>query len=289
MIPSGKLKLFILLCCIAPFSAWAQDLHKEKQFIEFLVRTRGYEKAIYAIDHLDMSSASPGFRDSMMFYKSISHFSLQQLEASIEGFAGIHSPTLFYPSRFLGAYGQTYQKQYDRALLELSKTKVEDTLINALKSFQEAGIHLLRRDTAAYRSVSAGFQYKHFALSNEERALDNIYMDMASHNQKSYLMAGIMSAVLPGSGKIYAGKLGEGLYALISSAVLAAITYENYTKAGPTHIKTLFFGGLFATFYIGNIYGSVASVKQYRTEFNESTDHSILFNLHIPLRTLFLQ
>jgi len=69
--------------------------------------------------------------------------------------------------------------------------------------------------------------------------------------------------------------------------MLGAITYENYRKEGFRNYKTITFGSLLTVFYAANIYGSVYSVKIYREEFNQQLHHAVLFNMHIPIRTVF--
>ena len=67
----------------------------------------------------------------------------------------------------------------------------------------------------------------------------------------------------------------------------AAITAENWYKRGFTNWKTILFGSIGTIFYIGNIYGSVASVNVYYDEFNEKQNARILYHIHIPLRSIF--
>ena len=97
----------------------------------------------------------------------------------------------------------------------------------------------------------------------------------------------MLSAVIPGAGKVYIKKYGGALSSLLTCGILGLLTYENYNKAGPTSFKTVFFGSLFSVFYIGNIYGSVYAVKDYRNDFKEKIEYRILFNIHIPLRNAF--
>jgi hypothetical protein len=58
-------------------------------------------------------------------------------------------------------------------------------------------------------------------------------------------------------------------------------------KDGVSSPRFIIYGSLFSLFYIGNIWGSALSVKIKRQEFNEKIDEQILFDMHIPLRTLF--
>ena len=89
--------------------------------------------------------------------------------------------------------------------------------------------------------------------------------------RKSPAVAGMMSAVVPGSGYMYAGRYGDGIVALIVNGAfiagtVAAIHQENYAVAAIV-------GGIGVPFYIGNIYGSANAATKWnisvRKEFRE--------------------
>ncbi len=79
--------------------------------------------------------------------------------------------------------------------------------------------------------------------------------------RKSEALAGIMSAVLPGSGYIYAEHYGDGITAFLINALaiagtVTAVYHENYAVAGIV-------GGIGLPFYLGNIYGSANAAKKW--------------------------
>ena len=79
--------------------------------------------------------------------------------------------------------------------------------------------------------------------------------------EKSPVLAGVMSAILPGSGYIYAERYGDGITAflingLFIAGTIAAIHQENYAVAGIV-------GGVGLPFYLGNIYGSANAAKKW--------------------------
>ena len=131
------------------------------------------------------------------------------------------------------------------------------------------------------------YTYNWYTLTDAENKLNQYHKLLSTKKKKSPWIAGCMSMVIPGSGKIYSGKIGEGISAMLSHAILAGITVENYRKVGAGNFKTIFFGSLFSIFYLGNIYGSMISVQVSNSEFNTIYDNKILFDIHIPLRTVF--
>jgi len=79
--------------------------------------------------------------------------------------------------------------------------------------------------------------------------------------QKSELLAGILSAILPGSGYVYAGQYGDGLTAFLLNGLFIAGTVTAVQNAWyPAAALT---GGIGLPFYVGNIYGSANAAKKY--------------------------
>jgi tetratricopeptide (TPR) repeat protein len=78
---------------------------------------------------------------------------------------------------------------------------------------------------------------------------------------KSPLLAGIFSAVVPGSGHAYAGHYGDGVTAfllngLFITGTVVAIQQENYAVAGAVGVIGL-------PFYLGNIYGAANAASKW--------------------------
>jgi tetratricopeptide (TPR) repeat protein len=80
---------------------------------------------------------------------------------------------------------------------------------------------------------------------------------------KSPLAAGLFSAIVPGTGKLYARRGWDGLYSLVIIGTMAWQSYEGYRKDGPLSIRCLLFGGLSGIFYSGNIYGSIIAARKH--------------------------
>ena len=113
------------------------------------------------------------------------------------------------------------------------------------------------------------------------------FQDIKSHKRRSGFLAAMFSALIPGAGKIYAGKTGQGLSNLFKSMILGGLVFESYKQAGTDSARFIVFGSVFSIFYVANIWGSALTVKVKRNEFHDAVDNQILFDLHIPLRTIF--
>ena len=95
---------------------------------------------------------------------------------------------------------------------------------------------------------------------------------------KSPPLAGTLSAILPGSGQVYAERYKDGAMAFLVNSLFIAGTIvsldnENYALAAIV-------GGVGLPFYIGNIYGAANSAKKW----NLSLSKNIHNNLSISLK-----
>ena len=85
---------------------------------------------------------------------------------------------------------------------------------------------------------------------------------------KNRLLAGFLSTVLPGSGRIYVGRLNDALLTVFFLGVLGWGTYDGFSEDGVSSRKGWTLGTLGGIFYLGNIYGSVVAAQTHnrRTE-----------------------
>lgn len=68
-----------------------------------------------------------------------------------------------------------------------------------------------------------------------------------------------MSAIIPGSGKMYVGEWSDGIAAFLVTGLFAFLAYDNFRADHTT--RAWIFTGLGAFFYAGNVYGSIASAQ----------------------------
>lgn len=83
---------------------------------------------------------------------------------------------------------------------------------------------------------------------------------------KSPLLAGTLSAVVPGLGKVYSSEWEDGVYAFIYTILSVWQAYDGFHDSGARSVKGWVFGTLSSLLYLGNIYGAVESVKRYNFE-----------------------
>ncbi|MCX6170417.1 MAG: hypothetical protein NTX65_13810 [Ignavibacteriales bacterium] len=101
---------------------------------------------------------------------------------------------------------------------------------------------------------------------------------------KSPTTATILSTLLPGAGKIYTGEIGDGITALVTTALSAYLAYTNFKAEH--QFRGWLFTGLTAFFYGGNIYGSAASAQIYNARIRFDFDKEVRF--YFEQRNYFL-
>jgi tetratricopeptide (TPR) repeat protein len=81
--------------------------------------------------------------------------------------------------------------------------------------------------------------------------------------RRSGALAGTMSAIVPGSGKIYCGRYRDGLYAFVATALAAWQAQRGFERDGTSSMS----GWAWSTFgvflYTSGIYGSVGSARDF--------------------------
>lgn len=221
--------------------------------------------------------------DTLDWLRGRSLFDRRKIAQAADLFASIPADSPFSaPARFHAVVARAYLGDYDPALIPAPAPPYAE-----LSAYQSGGLALLRGDRAAWDMARGQFGFEDYVLGEGERIMDEIARTRFAARKKKAWFAGLASAVIPGSGKMYAGRFGEGVSALLTVGTLGAITAEQWKRHGGSDWRTLLAGSLCAFFYIGNIYGSYLSVSIENDERLTAENTLILYHLHIPLRSLF--
>ena len=278
-----RLRLIVLIGLIGLMgNVQAQTVGGEFDFVMYLVGNGMKEEAVAAVKRTPFSG------DSIDFLRGYTFYSAKLLDSAAASFGqvGEGSP-LFDEAMFFAALSNAHLGRYGESAQLLGRVGGTDAATLNLHRFEQAGLSLLERDMAGFDSCFARLDTTDFRIATEAADLLRVRNDIASHPRRSPWVAGTLSAIVPGLGKVYAGNLGEGVAAFLVTGSLMAVTAENWVKEGPTNWKTIAAGLLSTVFYIGNIYGSVATVKVNLREFNNRNDVQILYDIHIPLRASY--
>ncbi|MGB1204344.1 MAG: hypothetical protein ACPG5B_01790 [Chitinophagales bacterium] len=263
----------------------------EMRFSEHLMHQNLYGEAIFVLENLEKQKANFSFQqqDSIYYFLGFNHYNLKELQVSANYFTKVSKQAAMYEAAFFfAAYNHTFLEKYDSSKYFLQQFHFADsTLYKELHAFELSGIALLERDFETFEQLQNAYSFQHYQLEKQEVSLQKAYSSLQVQKHKSPAIAALLSALVPGLGRVYAGKAKQGVATFLPVALLALQTQENIRKRGWKNPFTIFYSGLFTVFYVGNIWGSAFSVKIKKDEFNQAVNHQILFDLHLPLRTIF--
>lgn len=223
--------------------------------------------------------------DTLTFLRGWTLYQLKELEAANSYLAAVPQESPFYDKAFFYSNAvSAHMGDYDGAT---SRLQDYSGPYAELKGVQLAGLALLRDDPEAFKAAAGAFSYSDYALETAERDMDEIFHVRYETPKKSPWLAAGASALVPGLGKIYAGQLGEGISTFLVTGAMGAITAEHWIKDGPGDWKTIVPAVLTGILYIGNIYGAYMSVSIYNSQLYDAQETTLLYSVHIPLRTVF--
>ena len=96
------------------------------------------------------------------------------------------------------------------------------------------------------------------------RLIDPVLQKQLHKTQKSPLLAGMMSAILPGSGRIYAGRFLDGIMGMWMMYVVGNSAYHAIKNKRP--ISGPLFGIAAGFVYLGEVYGGWRAAKYYQIQ-----------------------
>lgn len=268
----------------------ALSFKEEMSFMEYLVKQEQYANVILLGQQLRHRFKQINQQNRLALEIGFAHDYLKKTDSAAHYFSLISSDFAQYDkARFYQSLKLTQLRQYDAAQTAIRELNINqaDSLKTELREFQMAGIALLKKDYKQFDQKSLAFSFQYPAFASQEKKLLTFADKLKKIPRRSPFVAGLFSAIVPGTGKIYAGKSRQGLNMLFQNLFLGAQATEALLKDGVTSPRFIIYGALFSFFYIGNIWGSVLSVKMQKREVYETVRHEVLFNLDVPLRLVF--
>ncbi|MBK9284282.1 MAG: hypothetical protein IPM51_08150 [Sphingobacteriaceae bacterium] len=229
------------------------------------------------------------YKDSVNYVLGMSYQSEHNNELSRDRFLEVSNESfLFYPARYQAAILEAEKGNAKRAVEIINSIDSSNNdIINELKNFELAATHLLNHNVQTFDSILNKNSFTNTLLQEEAVKLKECAQVQKKIKRKSAFAAGMLSAVVPGLGKVYVGNNGQALASFLTVGVMGGITVENYFKLGIEHPQTIFFASVFSLFYIGNIWGSAVSVQLVKTEKELENKHNILVGIKLPISKFF--
>lgn len=259
------MKKFILIIILSGAAVSAQTLRATgdlfsptnvKSFADYLFCTRDYLRAVGEYQrYLDILPD-----DSVKFKIGIAYSRMAKYSLAAIQFSSIKDSSLMQIAN-IEYYKSLFQDEDFPGFRTSYSNLKEDRQSKYLKDINRL-YNLTYLFTGDELPTEAGF-LRPFNKA-DKNTLKNFYDWKKNPPYKSPLAAAIMSAIIPGSGKIYTEHYGDGIMAFLSSTVLGYIAYTDF-KAGH-NTRGWIFTAAAAGFYAGNIYGSAASAQIYNAQ-----------------------
>ena len=258
---------FLIIFFLIPLSSLPQstsfDFHSSeniRKFADHLFCEGDYLRAIEQYEFIQKQLVN----DTIEFKILFGYSELGLYQESQELFEGVNAKSIFYPDAYL--------LSLKNELLTEPKF-INASTIKSFNSFQMKSFSKLNTISMLYADEFNITREKFISPfdEDEQNSVSSFYDYKVEPPYKNPTLAGILSAIVPGSGKMYVGEWGDGITALLATGLLAFLAYDNF-RADHT-ARAWIFTGLGAFFYAGNIYGSIASAQIFNAridfEFND--------------------
>jgi hypothetical protein len=272
--------LISIECCFSQNGVQVPNDSIGVEFLKHLKKEKLWEEGLH---YLKSNSLS----DHTNYFRGLFHYNLEKLDSSIFFFNKVESNSIYWDqSRLLSSFQLAYKGDLEMSARLLAEYHTDDDLLKNVVNLQRSGLSLLNRDINGFEKMESSFG-KYYQLAPYEEVLSSSKLRIEEFEHKSPFMAGLLSGLVPGAGRFYIGKPGEGVATLLVTGIFALQSMEAYRKDGPGSVRFILFCSLLSVTYISNIWGTVLSVKVANLEKNQQVNEDILLNMHIPLRVIF--
>lgn len=178
----------------------------------------------------------------------------------------------FYQSLFFSKDFNAFHTNFDNSLYIPQKYSQAIDRLNSTTYF--LGKNNLPTEASLVKPFEDSLQTK----------LIYFYQMMKNPPKKNPVTAALLSAAIPGAGKVYTGELTDGLIAFGATLLSGFLAVNNFQHNH--QFRGWLFTGLTAFFYGGSIYGSASSAQIYNARLQFNLDSEI--NLFFEERNYFL-
>lgn len=260
-----KLKLYVLFLFFFNFfcpNIFSQNLFDTKhslEFTDFLFKTQQYKFASIELERLIFYDKK---NDTLKFML------LKSYRLSQNFTKGIARAEIFYPD--FNSAPQLIAPEYFKLLatsenLIKSRKFLSENKKLSNSDFVIFSIHLniLEKNWNEAQNI---FNNNKIEFPKTQKYKSIIY-EGVHFKRKSPFLAGSLSVLFPGAGKIYTAWYKDAFFAFLSIAISSWQAYKGFSTDGINSTFGWTFGTISAIFYLSNIYGSVKSAKQYNSNY----------------------
>lgn len=298
------LGLFVLFCCLIPISSTAQtntDVEVKKDSIE--VDKTAQEEAkesetevqntpnIFDKEHSTQFAnylfKSAQYKLAVNEYERVLFFDLEndsiklqilrslslgnQTEKAITRAERLYKSSADFPAIFA--------KEYSGNLFKSQKFRKIPTFLKENKTLEKRDKYFLYSCSSLYQ-MDWELSQKTIEQLNGVSSIDGTRSQKLLESGqamkfKSPGLAMAMSAVIPGSGKVYTKDVPDAIFSLLVIAGNAYQAYKGFSDKGTKSVRGWVFGTIALGFYAGNIYGSHKAAKVYNQRISDEYRNNV--------------
>jgi len=252
----------VLLLFFAFSDADAQDIYNienSKQFASYLYQSKQFELAAIEYERLLFLDTE---NDSIKFKLLSSYFRNGDYSKAIKRSKKLYSEITYFTDPVANLYLKLLVLNEDYITFEKVYAKIP--LSNNSKVIYKLHKHILTREwQQAYTTYN---QMSDFSFTYKEEFNELLERSKDPKTKKPWL-AGIFSAIIPGTGKFYTGNYKDGIFSLLVVGGTAFQAYRGFNKDGLSATSGWIFGAVATGFYAGNVYGSIKSAQVYNENY----------------------
>lgn len=178
------------------------------------------------------------------------------------------------------SYFLMHQYEKTESYLTSSINNIKSEWLRA-ESQQLIGLSLLKQQKwlEAETSFKGLLTSEIVDVSRKAKIYSEFAMRGSELPNRNPLLAGLFSTILPGTGRLYTGRLGDAINSAFIIGISGWQAYDGFNRDGYSSVKGWTLGTICGIFYVGNIYGSVISARV----FNDRVADEYLTTLFIEL------
>ena len=283
-----KFILLIVFFNIQFFNAQApaNDILISRSFINYLIDEESYDESLKCISIAKKEESIS--HDSLQLFEATVFLKMKQLDSATKIFDQISSKSnLFFKSQLNAIFCQAYMGNHENVKKRLINLNSTNEFENEVLSIVNLYSNLLNNNYPKFDEdfkeleIQTEYLKPYFDYLNTYR---NEYVEIKT---KSPFLAGLFSAIIPGSGKFYAGYRKKALSSTFGVLPAGAVCAETLIKNGPRSPHFIVSSAFFLVFYTGNIVGSFYSVPIYKKEKLDELNKKVYIDIHHIIRRSF--
>jgi tetratricopeptide (TPR) repeat protein len=245
------------------------SLKNRTEFGNYLFCNKDYLRAIDEFNFV----LKNGWDDELQFKVGIAYYEMGRYSKAITEFEKIKNGN----SLNLNAKNEIFRSIYKLGNYKILRNRIDNYFseIGREENLNRLLNYTLLMDDSLLPQKS---KYLSSFELEEKYKIEEFYNWKSEPPYKSPTKAAIMSAIIPGLGKIYVNEIGDGITAFLLTGLFTYFSVDkfqnNKTASGWLYASIATF------FYAGNVYGSATAVQNYNARIKFNFDNKVKLYLN---------